>query len=545
MKAAGYVRVSTSMQAERGLSPEEQRHAIEDFAAEQRWQLVGIYEDSAISGSLEERPGLSGLREVVAAGEVDVVLTRDMDRLARNLVLALGIAGEFAVANVRIYELAKGAYVETDTPEQELNFNIGAAVAQFQRKQIGRNVSRSMPGRVKKGRHLGAPVYGYRKTADGYEPDAAQAAAVNRIFEDFAAGEPVFSISRALNVEGVPTRNGGQWHPQTLRAMLRNRFFIGEVRYRDEWHPGQHDGIISPELFAEVQGRIERETTTATDSKGRTLGNRGRPSHRALLAQRLYCGHCGRRMNVRGDRDQYTCATRYQRGPNACPQRPIPRAAVDGAVFAYFEEMGLDREATRAQLQEVLDGQLARVLAERTAAERDEQTAAARLERVRRHYQDGKIAPDDWAEQREQLTSELTAAQAKAERLRAREQELTEDRPFTEAEAALDERLEALRAALAGADDAADLQGARMALDRVFEGFTIFRTDAQWLPGEQEAAERARAEMGGAPLTVETADWTVSPQPRYETIEALGEDWQPVFTRQSLPLGANDNYRSA
>ena len=57
----------------------------------------------------------------------------------------------------------------------------------------------------------------------------------------------------------------------------------------------------------------------------------------------------------------------------------------------------------------------------RANAEQEAQLAAERLARVRRDYQDGKLAPDDWAEQREQLEGERKAAEAEAKRLGASE----------------------------------------------------------------------------------------------------------------------------
>jgi DNA invertase Pin-like site-specific DNA recombinase len=308
MRAAGYVRVSTSMQAEEGLSLGDQRRLIAEHSAEQGWQLIGVYEDAGISGSLEARPALLELREAAASGAFDVVIVWDMDRLARNLQLALAITSEFAAAGVRIYELGKRAWVETDTPEDELGFNIRGALAQYQRKQTGRLVSRSMPGRVKAGKHLGAPVYGYRKGSDGWKTVPDRVSVVRRIFEDFAAGQPAFQIQRALNDESVPTSKAGSWHAQTIRRMLVNRFYLGEVRYRGEWHPGQHEPIIDRELFDAVQARLRQTQLPGTDSEGRRMGGRGRPAHRALLAKRLHCGHCGSRMTVR--RDTYVCFRR-------------------------------------------------------------------------------------------------------------------------------------------------------------------------------------------------------------------------------------------
>jgi hypothetical protein len=60
--------------------------------------------------------------------------------------------------------------------------------------------------------------------------------------------------------------------------------------------------------------------------------------------------------------ETYLCYTRV-RDPERCSQPPVKRGEIDGAVYAYFEKVGLDVEATRAQLSEAVDRRLAEVRA--------------------------------------------------------------------------------------------------------------------------------------------------------------------------------------
>jgi hypothetical protein len=46
----------------------------------------------------------------------------------------------------------------------------------------------------------------------------------------------------------------------------------------------------------------------------------------------------------------YICHTRQMLGKEHCSQPTLRRDAVDGAIFEYFARIGLDVEATRAQL---------------------------------------------------------------------------------------------------------------------------------------------------------------------------------------------------
>jgi hypothetical protein len=128
------------------------------------------------------------------------------------------------------------------------------------------------------------------------------------------------------------------------------------------------------------------------------------------------------------------------------------------------------------------------VRALRQQSEREARKAEDRLARVRRDYQDGKIEADDWAEQRDQLTTEHQAAQAEVERLSASEQEAHAGGDLIDVEAETLRRLSEVRRAVSGeVRDAADTDAVRAALARLFDGFVVHR----------ELPERTHVELIG------------------------------------------------
>lgn len=102
-----------------------------------------------------------------------------------------------------------------------------------------------------------------------------------------------------------------------------------------------------------------------------------------------------------------------------CEQPPVRRHVIDEAIWRFVTETALDLEATRALVADQHRANVAEAAALREQAQRDQATAEARLTRVRRDYQDGRLDAEDWRDQRDELTAELEAAQAKLERLTA------------------------------------------------------------------------------------------------------------------------------
>jgi len=214
----------------------------------------------------------------------------------------------------------------------------------------------------------------------------------------------------------------------------------------------------------------------------------------------------------------------------------VPREPIDSALYGYFEDVSLDVEAARQQIEDTRNRKLEEVRALLAEAEREAQRAADRLARVRRHFQDGKLDADDWREQREQLTSEQQAATAEATRLREQEAEVEDWGELQDVEEQTLRRLADIRQAIAGEiKDAEGLEAVRAALARLFEGFVLHRLDEDGklklgpnvLAGEQP--EQVRSELlAGSQFVIEL-------RVREEAIEGYDdESYRPILRREGL-----------
>jgi hypothetical protein len=122
----------------------------------------------------------------------------------------------------------------------------------------------------------------------------------------------------------------------------------------------------------------------------------------------------------------------------------------------------------------------------RLAAEREAHAAVSRFHRVLHDYQDGKLAAEDWSEQRPQLVSERNAALAEADRLREREHEVGQQ--FHEEDKEIWDHLIALHQTIVGeVQTATGLDAVRAALMRVFDYFKL-QEDGRVMPMVQPGA---------------------------------------------------------
>jgi recombinase/recombinase-like zinc beta ribbon protein len=300
------------------------------------------------------------------------------------------------------------------------------------------------------------------------------------VFTEFTRGVAQRKIARRLARDGVKTTRGGAWAQPQVSAVLHSRLYIGEVTYKGEWFPGEHDPIVSQDLFEAAQQLLG----------GAPASSGGRPSHEPFLLAGgfLKCGCCGSTMRTRSRRSGKRVGTTWSafyrcmgRDRGSCPDCTMPavtRNDIDNAVFSYFERAAVDHEATATAFDQRFAQERAIVHGQVEQAEEDQTKALGRLERVRGDYQNGKLAADDWREQRGQLTGELEAAEHAAELLRKRERALAAEAEEVRTEQKRQglDALATFRAAVAAdVTDAASVEAARVALRSVFRYFVIHR----------------------------------------------------------------------
>ena len=214
----------------------------------------------------------------------------------------------------------------------------------------------------------------------------------------------------------------------------------------------------------------------------------------------------------------YYCNGRHCSGRDFCDMPHLRRADIDQAVYRYFEQLGLDIEATRRTIADARDRKLAEIRALHEQARREARLADERLARVRRDYADGRLDAEDWREFREELGAEQDAARAELDRLAEQEREVEGWGELRDAEADTLRRLSDIRAAIAGeVKDADGLDAVRAALSRLFERFVI-----------RHQTERVHVELIVAPRLV------IEPIVREQAVEGYSENLRPILRRQPL-----------
>jgi site-specific DNA recombinase len=336
--------VYTRKSSEEGLDMEfnsldAQREACEAYIASQKpegWMLVpDHYDDGGVSGGTLERTALKRLLADIELSKVDVVVVYKIDRLSRSLMDFAKLVEVFERRNVTFVSVTQS--FNTTTSMGRLTLNVLLSFAQFEREVIGERIRDKFAASRKKGMWMGGFVpLGYRVENRKLVIDEDEAATVRRIFERFLKVGSATLVARALNAEGVTTRRGKPIDKGFLYKLLNNRVYIGDAVHKGTAYPGEHEAILSLDLWNRVHG-ILRESP-------RTRSRRTRTTEPALLKGLIF-GPTGGAMSPTYTRKAgrlyryYVSQSVLKLGPETCPIRRVAAAEIETAVVDQLRGM--------------------------------------------------------------------------------------------------------------------------------------------------------------------------------------------------------------
>ncbi|MFA9493164.1 recombinase family protein [Streptococcus sp. E17BB] len=292
-KVAIYVRVSTTNQAEEGYSIDEQKDKLTAYCKIKDWAIYNIYTDGGFTGSNTHRPALEQLVKDAKKKKFDTVLVYKLDRLSRSQKDTLYLIEEIFIKN-SIEFLSLQENFDTSTPFGKAMIGLLAVFAQLEREQIKERMQLGKLGRAKTGKSMMwskvAFGYDYHKETGEMTVNAWQAITVNNIYDWYLSGKSITKIRDALN-ENYPKKPA--WSYRIVRQILDNPVYCGYNQYKGEIYKGNHEPIISKEVFDKVQDELKiRQRTAAEKFNPRPF------QAKYMLSGIAQCGYCNAPLQI-------------------------------------------------------------------------------------------------------------------------------------------------------------------------------------------------------------------------------------------------------
>jgi site-specific DNA recombinase len=313
-----YVRVSTAKQGEKGVSLQEQKTAITNYAARHGLKIREWFEERETAAK-RGRPAFTRIIGLLRKGKARGLVVHKIDRSARNLRDWADL-GELIDAGVEIHFANES--LDLQSRGGRLSADIQAVVAADFIRNLREETRKGFYGRLKQGLYpIPAPI-GYLDRGKGKpkEIDPVKGPLVRKAFELYATGDySLLSLREELIRLGLQNRNCMALTRNGIATLLHNPFYIGLIRIRrtNETFAGVHEPLVAKSLFDRVGLVLSGKASRRSKRNG------------FLFRKLLRCKNCG--YSLIGERQKghvyYRCHTR------TCPRACVREEAVEEALF--------------------------------------------------------------------------------------------------------------------------------------------------------------------------------------------------------------------
>ncbi len=372
-KAVLYLRVSDPKQVNTDYDPEgnsipAQRKACTQLAGELGLTVVEEYVEPGRSAkSIDRRPKfLAMMRRVKERGDVDAIVIYMRSRIFRNAADAALTRRELKQLGVSLVSVKDPT---ADSISGDMLAGILDVVNEYQSRAAGDDIAYKMEAKAQRGGTPTRTRLGYLNTAETVDGrtvrtvvlDPKRAPLVRMLFEQYATGLHGFRQLRdsatAAGLRTRPTKRFPGGTPLSIHAIgriLKDRYYLGKLPYKDREYEGRHEPLVSAEVFDRVQEVLFSQ---------RQAGVRERKWDHFLKGT-VACARCKSRLTLERGKSKtgrfyfyYLCLGRTR---GECD---LPRMAVEAVEehvashWATFTIAPAEAEEVRSHLDDVLGSQ--------------------------------------------------------------------------------------------------------------------------------------------------------------------------------------------
>lgn len=429
-RVAAYARVSTDNE-EQLVSLAAQKEHYESYIKQNPdWEYAGLYYDEGITGTKKEkRDSLLRMLDDCEKGKIDLVITKSISRLARNTTDCLEIVRRLLGLGIFIYFEKEDLH--TGSMESELMLTILSSLAESESVSISENEKWSIKRRFLNGSFvIGYPPYGYRNENGKMVIVPEEAKIVKEIFASSLSGTGTYRIAKALNERGVPTKKNGSWTASTVKGILTNEKYTGDVIFQKTYTDSSfnrhvnngeceqymaanhHEAIISHEDFERTA-----QVLAQRGHEKNNHGEEGKYQRRYAFLGKIKCGECGstfkRRQHYKpsGAYVAWTCG-RHLEDKDACGMLYITQEEIENAFVMLMNKLIFSQKQLLKPFIEALRGtndkdrlRRIRTLEEKIDKNREQTQVVAGL------MTSGYLEPAVYAKEMNELQTELESLQ--------------------------------------------------------------------------------------------------------------------------------------
>ena len=348
MTAVIYARYSSDNQREESI--EGQIRECTSYAEKNDITIVKHYIDRAISAKTDNRPQFQQMIKDSDKKLYDIVLVWKLDRFARNRYDSARYKTQLKKNGVKLMSATE---IISEGPEGIILESVLEGYAEYYSADLAEKVVRGQTENILKGRcNGGRGTFGYTLDSERkFHIDPLASPFVVESFRKYRDGLTMKEIRDWLNENGIKNPVGGAFTYNSVEHMLKNRRYIGELKFRDVVVPDAIPPIVPLELFDDVQEKI---------AKNKKAPARRKAEDDYLLTTKLHCGCCGALMFGESGTSRtgevhryYKCATAKKK--KGCKKKTVRKQWLEDLVVNQTMQLVRDDAAMESIIAKVME----------------------------------------------------------------------------------------------------------------------------------------------------------------------------------------------
>lgn len=307
LRVAAYCRVSTDKDDQTNSLISQRKYFTDYITHHDNWVLNNVYYDEGISGTqTKKRSGFNAMIEEAMQGGIDLILTKEVCRFARNTVDTLSYTRKLKDKGVGVIFTIDN--IDTRDSDGELRLTIMASIAQEESRKTSERVKWGQKRRMEQGIVFGRDLIGYTVHNGELAVNEEEVPIVRAIFHKYTnEGKGTHVIARELSEEGLRPKRVKLWSATVILRALRNEKYVGDLCQKKTFTPNylthakkynhgneemvyikdHHEPIIDRDLWNRTQEELLRRAPTDE--------MKSKHSNCYWCSGKIYCGVCGQR----------------------------------------------------------------------------------------------------------------------------------------------------------------------------------------------------------------------------------------------------------
>ena len=222
MKIVSYLRVSTHKQT----STEEQQGILNNWIQSNGHTLYKVIMDKGVSGSTTNRDGYKELLQLIENKDVDAVVGWEISRIGRSMLNTLKLLKMCMDNNIAL--IGVGDNCDSRTQIGRTQIKLLMVLYENEAETTGRRLAeirnqKKLDGKVYNGRIM----FGMKRVGDRLVKCEDEIARIRWIKNMSSRGHSYYKISKMLNEDNVPTKEGGKWQHNIIQRVISYHYGKG------------------------------------------------------------------------------------------------------------------------------------------------------------------------------------------------------------------------------------------------------------------------------------------------------------------------------